>query len=137
MTQIPRRIALLGSTGSVGQQTLDIVRAFPEHFRIVALAARSNVALLAEQAQEFHPSLVACFADTPAVEAALPHVVPGEEGLLAVATHPDADIVVAATSGLMGLAPTLAAIKAGKTIALANKETLVMAGHLVTQEADC
>ncbi len=140
MTQIPRRIALLGSTGSVGQQTLDIVRAFPEHFRIVALAARSNVTLLAEQAQEFHPSLVACFADVPAVEAAaqaaLPHVVFGEEGLLAVATHPDADIVVAATSGLMGLGPTLAAIKAGKTIALANKETLVMAGHLVTQEAD-
>src|SRR5229473_2384716 len=136
MTQIPRRIALLGSTGSVGQQTLDIVRAFPEHFRIVALAARSNVTLLAEQAQEFHPSLVACFADIPAVEAALPHVVLGEEGLLAVATHPDADIVVAATSGLMGLGPTLAAIKAGKTIALANKETLVMAGHLVTQEAD-
>src|SRR5712692_8714299 len=136
MTQTPRRIALLGSTGSVGQQTLDIVRAFPEHFRIVALAARSNVTLLAEQAQEFHPSLVACFADIPAVEAALPHVVLGEEGLLAVATHPDADIVVAATSGLMGLGPTLAAIKAGKTIALANKETLVMAGHLVTQEAD-
>jgi len=140
MTQTPRRIALLGSTGSVGQQTLDIVRAFPEHFRIVALAARSNVTLLAEQAQEFHPSLVACFADVPAVEAAaqaaLPHVVFGEEGLLAVATHPDADIVVAATSGLMGLGPTLAAIKAGKTIALANKETLVMAGHLVTQEAD-
>ena len=140
MTQIPKRIALLGSTGSIGQQTLDIVRAFPEHFRIVALAARSNVTLLAEQAQEFHPSLVACFADVPAVEAAaqaaLPHVVFGEEGLLAVATHPDADIVVAATSGLMGLGPTLAAIKAGKTIALANKETLVMAGHLVTQEAD-
>jgi 1-deoxy-D-xylulose-5-phosphate reductoisomerase len=140
MTQIPKRIALLGSTGSVGQQTLDIVRAFPEHFRIVALAARSNVALLAEQAQEFHPSLVACFADVPAVEAAaqaaLPHVVFGEEGLLAVATHPDADIVVAATSGLMGLGPTLAAIKAGKTIALANKETLVMAGHLVMQEVD-
>src|SRR5713226_4014398 len=140
MTQTPRRIALLGSTGSIGQQTLDIVRSFPEHFRIVALAARSNVTLLAEQAQEFHPSLVACFADVPAVEAAaqaaLPHVVFGEEGLLAVATHPDADIVVAATSGLMGLGPTLAAIKAGKTIALANKETLVMAGHLVTQEAD-
>ncbi|GAC1309315.1 MAG: 1-deoxy-D-xylulose-5-phosphate reductoisomerase [Ktedonobacteraceae bacterium] len=140
MIQIPKRIALLGSTGSIGQQTLDIVRSFPEHFRIVALAARSNVTLLAEQAQEFHPSLVACFAGTPAVEAAarsvLPHVVLGEEGLLAVATHPDVDIVVAATSGLMGLAPTLAAIKAGKTIALANKETLVMAGHLVMQEAD-
>ena len=139
MTQFPKRIALLGSTGSIGQQTLDVVRCFPEHFRIVALAARSNVALLAQQVQEFNPSLVACFADSPTVEeaarAAFPHVVLGEQGLMDAATHPDADIVVAATSGLMGLAPTLAAIDAGKTIALANKETLVMAGHLVMQAA--
>jgi 1-deoxy-D-xylulose-5-phosphate reductoisomerase len=139
MTQFPKRIALLGSTGSIGQQTLDVVRSFPEHFRIVALAARSNVTLLAQQVQEFNPSLVACFADTPEVEAAaratFPTVVFGEQGLLEVATHPQADIVVAATSGLMGLEPTLAAIRAGKTIALANKETLVMAGHLVMQEA--
>ena len=138
MTLFPRRIALLGSTGSIGQQTLDVVRSFPEHFRIVALAARSNTALLARQAQEFRPSLVACFAGTPeleqAVHATLPGAVLGEQGLLAAATHADADIVVAATSGLVGLGPTLAAIKAGKTIALANKETLVMAGHLVMQE---
>jgi 1-deoxy-D-xylulose-5-phosphate reductoisomerase len=137
MINFPKRIALLGSTGSIGQQTLDVVRCFPEHFRIVALAARSNVTVLAQQAQEFQPSLIACFADTPeaahAARAAFPHVVLGEEGLLAAATHPDVDIVVAATSGLMGLRPTLAAIKAGKTIALANKETLVMAGHLVMQ----
>ncbi|TMF47649.1 MAG: 1-deoxy-D-xylulose-5-phosphate reductoisomerase, partial [Chloroflexi bacterium] len=65
MTSFPRRIALLGSTGSIGQQTLDVVRCFPEHFQIVALAARSNVELLAQQAQEFHPAFVACFADTP------------------------------------------------------------------------
>lgn len=139
MTIFPKQIVLLGSTGSIGQQTLDVVRRFPEHFHIVALAARSNVALLAQQAQEFGPELVACFADTPqvvqAARAALPHVVLGEEGLLAVATHPAADIVVAATSGLVGLSPTLAAITAGKTIALANKETLVMAGHLVMREA--
>ena len=139
MTQFPKRIALLGSTGSIGQQTLDVVRSFPEHFRIVALAARSNVTLLAQQVQEFNPSLVACYADTPEVEAAaratFPTVVLGAQGLLEVATHPQADIVVAATSGLMGLEPTLAAIRAGKTIALANKETLVMAGHLVMQEA--
>jgi len=139
MTQFPKGIALLGSTGSIGQQTLDVVRCFPEHFRIVSLAARSNVALLAQQAQEFNPSLVACFADTHAAKeaarAAFPHVVLGEEGLIAAATHPDADIVVAATSGLMGLRPTLAAIAAGKTIALANKETLVMAGHLVMEAA--
>ena len=139
MSSFPRRIALLGSTGSIGQQTLDIVRCFPEHFQVVALAARSNVELLAQQAREFHPAFVACFADTPEIEkaarAALPGVLIGEQGLLAVATHPDVNIVVAATSGLMGLRPTLAAIHAGKTIALANKETLVMAGHLVMQAA--
>ena len=139
MTIFPRRIALLGSTGSIGQQTLDVVRCFPEHFRIVGLAARSNVALLSQQVQEFEPALVACFADMPevarAARAALPGVVLGEQGLLAVATYADADIVVAATSGLMGLRPTLAAITAGKVIALANKETLVMAGHLVMREA--
>lgn len=139
MTTFPRRIALLGSTGSIGRQTLDIVRCFPDKFRIVTLAARSNVALLAEQAREFSPALVACFADAPHVarqaREELPGVVLGEQGLLEVATHPDVDIVVAATSGLMGLRPTLAAIGAGKTIAIANKETLVMAGHLVTQAA--
>jgi 1-deoxy-D-xylulose-5-phosphate reductoisomerase len=139
MTSFPRRIALLGSTGSIGRQTLDVVRCYPEHFRVVALAARSNISLLAQQAQEFSPALTACFAETPDLEIvareALSKVVFGEQGLLDVATHPDVDIVVAATSGLMGLAPTLAAIKAGKTIALANKETLVMAGRLVMQAA--
>src|SRR5256884_4228272 len=139
MTSFPRRIALLGSTGSIGRQTLDVVRCFPEHFHVVALAARSNISLLAQQAQEFSPEITACFAETPeqeiAAREALPNVIFGEQGLLDVATHLDVDIVVAATSGLMGLAPTLAAIKAGKTIALANKETLVMAGHLVMQAA--
>lgn len=135
MTTFPRRIALLGSTGSIGKQTLDVVRRFPDKFRIVALAARSNVAELARQVQEFRPALVACFADTPEAEqaarAGLPNVILGEEGLLAAATLAEADIVVAATSGLMGLKPTLAAIEAGKSVAIANKETLVMAGHLV------
>jgi len=139
MTSFPRRIALLGSTGSIGRQTLDVIRCFPEHFRVVALAARSNISLLAQQAQEFSPAITACFAETPeqeiAAREALPNVIFGEQALLHVATHPDVDIVVAATSGLMGLAPTLAAIKAGKTIALANKETLVMAGHLVMRAA--
>ncbi len=139
MTSFPRRIALLGSTGSIGRQTLDVIRCFPEHFRVVALAARSNISLLTQQAQEFSPVITACFAETPeqeiAAREALPNVIFGEQALLYVATHPDVDIVVAATSGLMGLAPTLAAIKAGKTIALANKETLVMAGHLVMRAA--
>ncbi|GHO43092.1 1-deoxy-D-xylulose 5-phosphate reductoisomerase 2 [Ktedonospora formicarum] len=123
----------------MGRQTLDIVRSFPEQFKVVALAARSNVDLLVEQAKEFGPDLVACFADSPEVERkareALPKALLGERGLLAVATHADADILVAATSGQDGLRPTLAAISAGKTIALANKETLVMAGHVVTEAA--
>src|SRR5260221_5069876 len=139
MPDFPRLIALLGSTGSMGRKTLDGVRFSPELFRIVALAARSNVSLLAQQVQEFAPMLTACFAGTPEIEQeakqAIPGVVLGEEGLLAVATYPDVDIVVAATSGLMGLTPTLAAIKAGKTIALANKETMVMAGDLAMTAA--
>ncbi len=139
MTRFPRRIALLGSTGSIGRQTLDIVRHFPDHFQIVTLAARSNVDLLAQQMEEFKPTLTSCFAETREIEerarAALPGVIIGEQGLLEAATHTDVDIVVAATSGLMGLKPTLAAIGAGKTIALANKETLVMAGHLVMRAA--
>ena len=139
MEIFPKRIALLGSTGSIGQQTLDVVRCFPEQFHIVALAARGNVELLAEQVREFQPSFIACFADAPGVakaaRAAIPGVILGTDGLLAAATHPEVDIVVAATSGLVGLEPTLAAIRAGKTIALANKETLVMAGHIVMELA--
>ncbi|MEO7019875.1 MAG: 1-deoxy-D-xylulose-5-phosphate reductoisomerase [Ktedonobacteraceae bacterium] len=139
MTSFPRRIALLGSTGSIGQQTLDVVRCFPDHFRVVALAARQNITLLASQAREFNVPVTACFAESTevaqAARAALPNVLLGEQGLLEVATLPEADIVVAATSGLVGLNPTLAAIRAGKTIALANKETLVMGGHLVMEAA--
>ena len=68
MTSFPRRIALLGSTGSIGRQTLDVIRCFPEHFRVVALAARSNISLLTQQAQEFSPAITACFAETPEQE---------------------------------------------------------------------
>lgn len=139
MPDTRRRIAILGSTGSIGRQTLDVVRAFPDHFKVVALAARGNVALLAEQAREFAPDLVACTGDDPAIDAQiaslLPTAIRGLEGLTAAATHPAVETVVAATSGLVGVAPTLAAIRAGKTIALANKETLVMAGHIVIPEA--
>jgi 1-deoxy-D-xylulose-5-phosphate reductoisomerase len=139
MQAFPRRLAVLGSTGSIGRQTLDVVRAHPEHFRVVALAARNGVDLLAEQVREFQPDLVASDADDPAALARLRDLLPqaqrGLDGLIAAATHPDVDIVVAATSGLVGLRPTLAAIAAHKTIALANKETLVMAGHLVMAAA--
>ena len=134
-----RRIAVLGSTGSIGRQTLDVVRAFPEHFKVVALVARSNVELLAEQAREFAPEVVACTDEAPETVARLRETLPrathGIETLTAAATHPDVEMVVAATSGLVGVLPTLAAIRAGKIIALANKETLVMAGHLVIPEA--
>ncbi|WP_297156385.1 1-deoxy-D-xylulose-5-phosphate reductoisomerase [Thermogemmatispora sp.] len=150
MQTFPRRIALLGSTGSIGRQTLDVVRCFPEHFEVVALAAHSNLSLLAQQAEEFAPTLVACFAETAAireeahrllVEARCrerrpaPRLAFGLAGLLEAATLPQVDLVVVATSGLVALEPVMAAIQAGKTIALANKETLVMAGHLVMEAA--
>jgi 1-deoxy-D-xylulose-5-phosphate reductoisomerase len=134
-----RRIAVLGSTGSIGRQTLDVVRAYPDRFEVVALAARSNVALLAEQAREFHPPIVVCTGVGPELQRQLDSAIPGclrgVKGLTTAATHPDVQMVVAATSGLVGVLPTLAAIRAGKTIALANKETLVMAGHQVMAEA--
>src|SRR5260370_20772921 len=117
MVTFPRRIAVLGSTGSIGQQTLDVVRSFPDQFQVIALAARSNVSLLSQQVQEFKPSLVACFADTSEgkekAHTLLPGALLGEQGLLAVATSPEAGVVVGATSGLVCLKPTLAAVGAG------------------------
>ncbi len=134
-----RRLAILGSTGSIGRQTLDVVRAYPDHFEVVALAARSNVALLAEQAREFSPRVVACVGDGPdlqrQIDESLPGCLRGIESLTTVATLPDVEMLVAASSGLDGVRPTIAAIRAGKKIALANKETLVLAGHLVMAEA--
>ena len=139
MADSRRRIAVLGSTGSIGRQTLDVVRAFPDRFRVVALVARSNVDLLAEQAREFAPEMVACADESSATLARLHDLLPraahGVETLTTAATRADVETVVAATSGLVGVEPTLAAIHAGKTVALANKETLVMAGHLVIPAA--
>lgn len=139
MHGFPRRIALLGSTGSIGRQTLDVVRAFPDHFTIVALAARNHVNLLAEQAREFHPPLIACDADEDdaldQLETLLPAAIRGADGLMAAATASEADIVVVATSGLAALRPTLAALGAGKDVATANKESLVIAGHLIMRGA--
>ncbi len=116
-----KRIALLGSTGSIGRQTLEVARAFPERLRVEALAAGSNTALLEKQAEEFQPGLV--------------HV--GEKGpsLEEIATHPDVDLVMVATSGKAGLIPLLSAIRNRKLVALANKESLVIAGKLVMEEA--
>ncbi len=134
-----RRIAILGSTGSIGEQTLDVVRRFPERYRVVALAAGRNLAKLAEQVRSFRPELVVVAEAEGARELASqlgpggPRVAHGAEGLLAVATHPS-DLVVSALVGAVGLEPTLAAIRAGRDVALANKEVLVMAGALVLRE---
>lgn len=130
---MPQRIAILGSTGSIGRQTLDVLRALPDRFTVVALAAGRNVALLNEQIREVHPAVVVVSeaADAPGV--AHPHVLTGEAGLVEIVTRPDVDLVVVATSGKAGFAPTLAAIEARKAIAIANKEVLVMAGQLVME----
>ncbi len=133
----PRGLAILGSTGSIGTQTLEIVRLFPERFRVVALTAHTNADLLAEQAAAFRPDIavIGDAARAEAVRRALSstdvRVLVGDAGLEAAATDEAVDTVVAAVVGFAGLRPALAAIRAGKTIALANKETLVVAGALV------
>jgi 1-deoxy-D-xylulose-5-phosphate reductoisomerase len=134
-----KRLAILGSTGSVGEQTLDVVAANRDRFEVVALAAGRNIEKLAEQIERFAPERVSV-ADVAGAEALRSRVGDGIEihvgsdGLEAVATHP-ADLVVAALVGAVGLEPTLAAIRAGRDIALANKEVMVMAGALVLREA--
>lgn len=135
-----KRISILGSTGSIGTQTLDVVNLHPDRFAVVALAAGNNVDLLVEQVRRFKPKLVSLESKASAdkVKSFLPpevKVVYGDEGLIAAATHPEADLVVTAVVGSRGLTPTLAAMEAGKDIGFANKETLVTAGHLVMQKA--
>lgn len=136
MTSSVKRLAVLGSTGSVGRQTLDVVRALPERFRIVGLTAGKNLDLLAEQIREFNPQLVG-YAAVDNREKVKTIVDIKYDSLVVedIARHPDVDLVVIATSGRAGLAPTLAAIEAGKTIALANKEPLVMAGDIIMKKA--
>ncbi len=135
---LPRRsvgLAILGSTGSIGTQTLEVVSHHPDRFHVVALAAGQNVPLLAEQIHRYQPDLVAINGDAEHPDLQHPRVLPGPEGLLAAATHPDADMVVVATSGHVAILPTLRAIQAGKTIALANKETIVCAGEIILPAA--
>lgn len=140
MESIVKRIAVLGSTGSVGTQTLDVIAHHPERFQLEAIAAGKNVDLVVEQAKRFHPRLVSMVDRDSAERVKLQvgpgiRVVYGEEGLLEAAASTEAELVVTAMVGSQGLKPTLAAIEAGKQIGLANKETLVSAGHLVTQAA--
>jgi 1-deoxy-D-xylulose-5-phosphate reductoisomerase len=137
-----KRLAILGSTGSIGRSALAVVDAHPTRLRVVALAAGDNAPLLAAQVGRYRPEVVAmatsegvdrlraaCGSDVRAL------MTGGSEGLIAVATHPSVDVVICASSGTAGLEAVLAAIAAGKTIALANKEVLVMAGALVTAAA--
>lgn len=133
----PKRISIIGSTGSIGKQTLDIARAFPEQVQVIGLAAGANVELLAEQAREFRPRVI-CIKDESLVRKLKEvlgdtntEIVTGLQGLITVATLSEADMVVTSVTGSIGLVPTLEAIKLGKQIALANKETLVAAGELV------
>jgi len=133
----PLGLAVLGSTGSIGRQTLEVVRSLPGRFDVVALAAGGNVTLLEEQAREFRARYLCAGREVEYLQERM-----GTRRLAArwaemedMAALPDVDLVVIATVGSAGLGPTLAALRAGKTVALANKEVLVMAGHLLTAEA--
>ncbi len=136
-----KAISVIGSTGSIGQKVLEIVRAHPEMFRVTALAARKNTGLLLEQAREFRPKLVAVFEPNRAREIEVPmrrlsiRLVEGQEGLLEASTHAEAEQVIFSLVGAQGLEPILRAIRAGKNVAVANKEPLVMAGELLVGEA--
>lgn len=132
-----KKIAILGSTGSIGTQTLDVVREHPDELSVVALAAGRNKEKLREQIKEFHPKIVSLSEEKLALEMKKElagtgiDVLYGMEGLMAVAGAKEADVVVTAVVGMMGILPTMEAIRKGKDIALANKETLVTAGHLI------
>ena len=131
-----KKIAILGSTGSIGTQTLDVVRANGD-IEVLGISAGHNVKKLEEQIREFHPRLVAVWEEDAAKELAVrvqdmnTRIVTGMDGLLELAAMPETDILVTAIVGMIGIRPTMEAIRAGKDIALANKETLVTAGHLI------
>jgi 1-deoxy-D-xylulose-5-phosphate reductoisomerase len=129
MSKTIKKLAVIGSTGSIGQQSLDIIKDFPDKFRIIGLAGGKNTSLLAKQISQFQPKL----AYSP-LKLDLPDKTKFSS-MEEIATHPDVDTVIIATSGRIGLAPTLAAIRSGKKIALANKEVLAMAGEIIMSEA--
>ena len=131
-----KQIAILGSTGSIGTQTLEVVRDNGD-IQVLAMAAGNNIALLEQQIREFHPKLVAVWSEEKAKELrdrikdTKTEVMCGMDGLIAVSVYKDVEILVTAIVGMIGIRPTIEAIKAGKHIALANKETLVTAGHII------
>lgn len=137
-----KKIALLGSTGSIGTSAIDVITRYPDRFEVCAIAASGSVDAMLSQITALSPRL-ACLADPAAAEglrSRLPdssptEIVTGEQGLLRVATMPEADVVLAAIAGSAGLQPTFAALQAGKDVALANKESLVMAGELMIAQA--
>ena len=137
-----KSIAILGSTGSIGVSTLDIIAAFPERYRVVSLTADSNTTLLKKQIRQFSPDIVALADESAALQlrdeigAEGPEVLAGVSGLVSCATHPAAEMVVSAIVGAAGLIPTMKAVRAGKDIALANKEILVAAGELFMAEVE-
>lgn len=136
-----KKLSILGSTGSIGINTLDVVRQFPGRFEIIGLAAGRNLERLRAQALEFRPRLVSVADDSLAkelrneLEGEAIEVLSGEQGLIAVAAHPEAHMVLSALVGAAGFLPTLCAISSGKDIALANKESLVVAGPIIAEEA--
>lgn len=136
-----KNISILGSTGSIGRQTLDIISSFPDKFRIVGLAAGQNISLLKQQIRAFNPRIVSVKDSREAIRLSREfpdrsvEFLHGDSGAEIVATHPQVDLVVSAMVGSAGLKPTLAAVELSKDIALANKEVLVMAGGLLTRKA--
>ncbi|MGN1022600.1 MAG: 1-deoxy-D-xylulose-5-phosphate reductoisomerase [Lachnospiraceae bacterium] len=137
-----KNLVIIGSTGSIGTQTLDVVRTYPDHFGVLALAAGKNVKKMEEQVREFHPKFACLFDEAAAKDLSVriadtdTKVLAGMDGMVMEAVLRSADVFVNAVVGMIGIEPTLAAINAGKTIALANKETLVTAGHLITKAAE-
>ncbi len=137
-----KRIAILGSTGSIGVNALNVIREMPDVLSVFGLAAHSNSALVAEQAKEFKPKAVSMFSADAAkdlktrLNGAAKHLEPGVQGLCDMAAHPDVDVVLTSVVGGVGFAPLLAAIRAGKIVALANKEPMVMAGAQFMAEAE-
>jgi 1-deoxy-D-xylulose-5-phosphate reductoisomerase len=127
----PLRIAVLGSTGSVGCQSLDVIAQFPERFTVAGLAAGRNAGLLAEQVARFRPGYVSCESNSAALQDACAAAGTARMPSAEMAVAPDVDLVLVGTAGAAGLLPTLNALDAGKPVAIANKEVLVMAGHLV------
>ncbi|MBE5923855.1 MAG: 1-deoxy-D-xylulose-5-phosphate reductoisomerase [Lachnospiraceae bacterium] len=134
-----KKVAILGSTGSIGTQTLDVISANPNDLEVVAISASSNIKMLEEQIRQFHPRLCAVYNEDKAKElednikdvTPACRIVSGMDGLIELAVMEESDIIITAVVGMIGIVPTIEAIKAGKDIGLANKETLVTAGHII------